>query len=550
MLTHLTIKNYALIEDLSVSFDKGFSTITGETGAGKSIFLGGLSLVLGKRADLSSLRDKDLKCIIEAEFDVEDYGLEVMFDSYDLDYDLRTILRREIHPNGKSRAFINDTPVTLDVMSQLGQRLIDIHSQHQTLELTENEFQLKVIDALANNKQLLSRYHKHLNVFEAAQKELQYLTESLAESEKEQDYNNFLYNELKNAPLQAGILEDLESSYEQLSNVESILEQLSNGHQLLTNEEIGIQTLLTQCKQSISKLAGYGATYASLTERIQSVFLELDDITSEIESLQEEVTPNPGLLVEVNEKLQLLYTLQKKHNAASVEELQAIKNQLEEKLSKSENLEQDITAQEALIAATKQELTALAAELHNRRTEVLPQLKNKLESSLQSLGMPNASFRIELVNAESFLNSGRDHLVFEFSANRGSNFGSLKKVASGGELSRIMLIIKSILASYEQLPTMMFDEIDTGVSGEISNNMGDIMEQMSAKMQVFSITHLPQVASKGDHHYKVYKEDDGEVTRTRMKKLSPEERVLELAEMLGGKALSDSAMAHAKQLLN
>jgi len=550
LLTHLTIKNYALIEDLSVSFDKGFSTITGETGAGKSIFLGGLSLVLGKRADLNSLRDKELKCIIEAEFDIEHYGLKALFDAHDLDYDLRTILRREIHPNGKSRAFVNDSPVTLDVISQVGQCLIDIHSQHQTLELTENEFQLKVIDALANNKQLLSRYKEHLKVFEAAQKELNYLKETLADAEKEQDYNSFLFNELKNAPLQEGILEELESSYEQLTNVESILEQLSNGHQLLTNEEIGIQALLAQCKHSISKLSGYGSTYASLFERIQSVFVELDDVRSEIESLQEQVTPNPGLLEEVNEKLQLLYNLQKKHSAATIEELLAIKGQLAEKLNKSENLEQDIEAQEALIKTTQKELTALASELSDRRLAVVPQLKSKLESSLQSLGMPNATFSIQFERTESFLSTGRDQLIFEFSANRGSSFGSLKKVASGGELSRIMLIIKSILATYEQLPTMMFDEIDTGVSGEISNNMGDIMQQMSANMQVFSITHLPQVASKGDQHYKVYKEDDGEVTRTRMKKLSSAERVVELAEMLGGKALSDSAMAHAKQLLN
>jgi DNA repair protein RecN (Recombination protein N) len=550
LLTHLTIKNYALIEDLSVSFDKGFSTITGETGAGKSIFLGGLSLVLGKRADLNSLRDKELKCIIEAEFDIEHYGLKALFDAYDLDYELRTILRREIHPNGKSRAFVNDTPVTLDVISQVGQRLIDIHSQHQTLELTENEFQLKVIDALANNKQLLTSYKEHLKVFEAAQKELNNLKETLADAEKEQDYNSFLFNELQNAPLQEGIIEELESTYEQLTNVESILEKLSNGHELLNNEEIGIQALLAQCKHSISKLAGYGSTYASLFERIQSVFVELDDITSEIESLQEQVTPNPGLLVEVNEKLQLLYNLQKKHSAATVEELLEIKDQLAEKLSKSENLEQDIEAQEALIKTTQKELTVLAGELSDGRKAVVSQLKSKLESSLQALGMPNATFSIQFEKTESFLSTGRDQLIFEFSANRGSSFGSLKKVASGGELSRIMLIIKSILASYEQLPTMMFDEIDTGVSGEISNNMGDIMHHMSSNMQVFSITHLPQVASKGDQHYKVYKEDDGEVTRTRMKKLSSEERVVELAEMLGGKALSDSAMAHAKQLLN
>jgi DNA repair protein RecN (Recombination protein N) len=550
LLTHLTIKNYALIEDLSVSFEKGFSTITGETGAGKSIFLGGLSLVLGKRADLSSLRDKEQKCIIEAEFEIEQYGLKSLFEIYDLDYDLRTILRREIHPNGKSRAFVNDSPVNLDVMSQLGQRLIDIHSQHQTLELTENEFQLKVIDALANNSQVLSAYKEHLKVFEGAQKELKSLQASKADAEKEQDYNTFLFSELNSAPLQIGILEELEASYEELTNVESILEQLSNSHQLLANEEIGIQALLTQCKQSISKLAGYGAAYAKLFERIQSVFLELDDLSSEIETIQEQVTPNPSLLEEVNEKLQLLYNLQKKHNAATIEELLQVKEDLAVKISTSENIEHEIEALQALITTTQKELTILAGELNERRMAVVPELKSKLESSLQSLGMPNATFEIRFVQTESFLNTGRDQLIFEFSANRGAGFGSLKKVASGGELSRIMLVIKSILATYEKLPTMMFDEIDTGVSGEISNSMGDIMQQMSANMQVFSITHLPQVASKGDHHFKVYKEDDGEVTRTRMKKLGPEERVVELAEMLGGKSLSDSAMAHAKQLLN
>lgn len=539
-----------MIEDLSVSFQKGFSTITGETGAGKSIFLGGLSLVLGKRADLSSLRDKELKCIIEAEFEIEQYGLKSLFETYDLDYDQRTILRREIHPNGKSRAFVNDSPVNLDVMSQLGQRLIDIHSQHQTLELTENEFQLKVIDALANNSQLLSTYKEHLKVFEGAQKELKRLQTLLADAEKEQDYNTFLYSELHNAPLQGGILEELEASYDELTNVESILEQLSNSHQLLANDEIGIQALLAQCKLSISKLAGYGAAYAGLYERIQSVFLELDDLSSEIETLQEQVTPNPGLLEEVNEKLQLLYNLQKKHNAATIEELLLVKEDLATKISTSENIEHEMEAQQALITTTQKELTLLAGKLYERRIAVVPTLKSKLESSLQPLGMPNASFEIKFIHTESFQNTGRDQLIFEFSANRGAGYGSLKKVASGGELSRIMLVIKSILATYEKLPTMMFDEIDTGVSGEISNNMGDIMQQMSANMQVFSITHLPQVASKGDHHFKVYKEDDGEVTRTRMKKLSPEERVVELAEMLGGKSLSDSAMAHAKQLLN
>ncbi|NER11067.1 DNA replication and repair protein RecN [Muriicola jejuensis] len=550
MLTHLTIKNYALIDDLAVAFDRGFSTITGETGAGKSIFLGGLSLVLGKRADLGTLRDKSQKCTIEAVFQIEPYGLRDLFKNNDLDYDPETILRREILPSGKSRAFINDTPVTLDVLSSLGDRLIDVHSQYQTLELTENEFQLKVIDALADNKPLLNDYRAHLRKYQADRKELQDLRNAQADAEKERDYNAFLYQELKQAPLQAGILEELEASYEELTNVESILEQLDGSHQMLTHEEVGIQNLLSSLKSSLSKLAGYGSAYAELSQRIQSVFLELEDVVSEIEALQEKVEPNPGLLEEVDGKLQLLYALQKKHNAATVEELAMIRDELASRIARTENLELEISELQGKVEAGEKTLTKLATGLHERRSALIPDLKKKLETALQDLGMPNATFRIQLRHIDEFTSTGTDQLEFEFSANRGADYGSLKKVASGGELSRIMLVIKSILARYEQLPTIMFDEIDTGVSGEISNKMGEIMQQMSSKMQVFSITHLPQVASKGDQQYKVYKEDDGKVTRTKMKKLDAQERVVELAEMLGGKSLSDSAMAHAKQLLN
>ena len=550
MLTHLTIKNYALIEDLSVSFSKGFSTITGETGAGKSIFLGGLSLVLGKRADLGSLRDKEKKCTIEAEFAIDKYGLLAFFKALDLDYEPQTILRREIHPSGKSRAFVNDSPVTLDVLSALGQRLIDIHSQHQTLELTENEFQLKVIDALADNKKLIDSYREHLKVFQATQKRLHELEELKQEAEKEQDYHTYLLNELMAAPVEPGILETLEAEYEQLSNVETILEQLSKAHQLLVNEDIGIQALLGELKHVTSKLSGYGPKYQSISERIQSVFLELDDLSFEMESVQDQVEANPDLLAEVNQKLQLLYNLQKKHSAGSIEELISVREELTKKVASTENLEHDIEEKEAIMKRTQTSLEDLAEELHAKREAVVPQLKIKLENALGHLGMPNATFQIALEKTAEYFSTGMDVLTFQFSANRGADYGPLKKVASGGELSRIMLAIKSILAHYEQLPTMMFDEIDTGVSGEISNNMGDIMLEMSQNMQVFSITHLPQVASKGDQHFKVYKEDDGLVTRTRMKKLSQEERIVELAEMLGGKDLSDSAMAHAKQLLN
>lgn len=550
MLTHLTIKNYALIDDLSVSFDKGFSTITGETGAGKSIFLGGLALVLGKRADLSSLRDHTRKCTIEAEFAIENYNLEFLFNDYDLDYESQTILRREIQPSGKSRAFVNDSPVTLDVLTKLGQRLIDIHSQHQTLELTENDFQLKVVDALAGNSKTLHAYKAHFSKFKEIQRELDALLETQRNAIKEQDYTEFLLNELEETPLQVGMLEALESDYAELVNVETILEQLSKGHQILTNEQVGVNPMLLELKNASAKLATLSAKYDSLNDRIQSVFVELDDITSEIESLQDAVEANPGLLDQINDKLQVLHNLQKKHSVGTIEELIAIREDLKRKVGISENVELEIEEKQTLLRTTEITLVELGQQLHRKREQVAPLLKRQLEKALLPLGMPNATFKIELQYTEEFQTSGMDQLTFLFSANRGTVYGPLKKVASGGELSRIMLVIKSILASYEQLPTMMFDEIDTGVSGEISNTMGDIMSQMSASMQIFSITHLPQVASKGDHHYKVYKEDDGMVTHTKMKKLSIEERVKEVAEMLGGKDLSDSAMAHARQLLN
>lgn len=550
MLTHLTIKNYALIDDLSVSFDKGFSTITGETGAGKSIFLGGLALVLGKRADLSTLRDKTSKCTIEAEFSIENYKLEFFFDAHDLDYEPQTILRREIQPSGKSRAFVNDTPVTLDILTQLGQRLIDVHSQHQTLELTENIFQLKVIDALAGNSQLLLSYKAQFSKLKKIESELETLLEIQRNAVKEKDYNEFLLNELQETTLEEGILEELEADYAQLVNVESILEQLSKGHQVLTNEQVGINPMLIELKNASAKLATISPKYDDLNERIQSVFVELDDITSEIETLQDAVEANPGLLDQINQKLQVLHTLQKKHGVGTIEELIAIREDLKRKVGVSENVELEIEEKQTLMSNTEIALVELGQQLHRKREQVAPLLKKQLEEALLPMGMPNATFKIELQYTEEFQASGMDQLEFLFSANRGTGYGPLKKVASGGELSRIMLVIKSILATYEQLPTMMFDEIDTGVSGEISNNMGDIMSQMSTTMQIFSITHLPQVASKGDHHYKVYKEDDNMVTHTKMKKLSAEERIKEVAEMLGGKDLSDSAMAHARQLLN
>ena len=550
MLTKLSINNYALINQLAIDFSSGLSIITGETGAGKSILLGALGLVLGNRADLSSLKDTSKKCVVEAKVAIENYNLINFFNEVDLDYEAETIIRREILPSGKSRAFVNDTPVKLSVLNELRVKLIDVHSQHQTMQLTENDFQLKLVDALANNQKRLAEYRKGLKIFRKAQKELQELVEVQSTAIKEQDYNTFMLEELEKAPLKEGIVELLEEEYEQLNNVELIMEQLSKGDQLFNDEQIGVLPLVTEMRQSFSKLIDFGVHYKDLYERVQSVLIELDDVNAELQRLQDGVEANPDQLEQVNGKLQLLYDLLKKHNASDVSELIVIKNKLADKVFETAGLDEKIASKTKEIQEMEAVLKKQAIAIREKRNAVIPQLKKKLESDLNSLGMPSASFQISLNDTENFNTTGMDELSFLFTANKGGNYGELKKVASGGELSRIMLVIKALLAKYEKLPTIMFDEIDTGVSGEISNRMADIMKEMSADLQVFSITHLPQVASKGNHHFKVYKTEGAERTMTNLKELTTEERVVELAHMLGGKDLSDSALAHAKQLLN
>jgi DNA repair protein RecN (Recombination protein N) len=550
MLTSLSIKNYALIDNLNVDFNDGFSIITGETGAGKSILLGGLSLILGKRADLSSLKDTTQKCVIEAVFNVTNYNLKSLFQAEDFDYEDQTIIRREILPSGKSRAFVNDSPVNLSSLQTLGERLIDIHSQHQTLQLTSNDFQFQVIDALAKHDELISRYKLELKALKKLQKEYQELLTFQAEAIKEHDYNSFLLNELVEANLVEGEVETLEEEYEMLSNIESITEKLGQAYQLLNEEQIGILTSLTSLKNVFQKLMSISSKYESLFTRTSSSLIEMDDLYSEVYELQESLEADPKRLEVVDAKLKNIHNLMQKHVATDVSELINIKNQLEEKVRVTENLDETIQKKTSEITKKEAILNQMAQTIHGNRLEVIPQLKQQLETILIDLGMPNAQFKINLEMSNSFYSNGKDALTFLFSANKGGNFNELKKAASGGELSRIMLAIKSVLAKYIQLPTIMFDEIDTGVSGEISNKMGDIMLQMSKKMQVFSITHLPQIAAKGHSHFKVYKEDVNEVTRTNLIKLNHDERIVEIALMLGGSETSNSAIAHAKELLN
>ena len=550
MLTALSIKNYALIEDLQISFNNGLSIITGETGAGKSILLGGLSLILGKRADISSVKDASKKCIVEATFDIANYNLKSFFKEEDLDYESETIIRREILPSGKSRAFINDSPVNLSTLTALGDYLIDIHSQHQTLELTNDDFQFQIIDALANNNEHLEDYNSHLKSFNQVKKELLDLTLQKAEAFKEYDYNLFLFNELEEAQLVSGELEELENEYESLNNVEEIKEELLLSNQLLSEEQIGILNSLTSLKNSLQKLSKLSKTYSELFNRVNSSLIELDDVFGEIEDAQGNLEANPNRLDEVNIKLQKIHNLLLKHSASDIDELIEIKTQLSNKVLATETIEEAILKKENILKTLELSLNNLAEDLHIKRIKAIPELSNQLEIILADLGMENAKFNISVLKQENFFSNGKDKLNFLFTANKGGEFKPLKKAASGGELSRIMLAVKSILAKYIQLPSIMFDEIDTGVSGEISNKMAAIMQQMSKTMQVFTITHLPQIAAKGDTHFKVFKKDIDNTTTTQIVKLNTDDRIVEIAQMLGGKEMSTSAIAHAKQLLN
>ncbi|AXO78857.1 DNA repair protein RecN [Olleya aquimaris] len=550
MLTGLTIKNYALIDQLQVNFNDGFTIITGETGAGKSILLGGLSLILGKRADLSSLRNPENKCIIEATFDISKYKLKTLFKEQDLDYETQTIIRREILPSGKSRAFVNDSPVNLSSLQALGEQLIDIHSQHETMQLVNDAFQFQVIDALAKTDTNLLTYATYLKQHKVLKKELKQLLQFQAEATKEHDYNSFLLNELVVANLKEDELETLEEEYELLSNVENIQLKLEEANALLNEEQTGVLTSLREVKTALQKLATISSSYQGILDRVTSSLIDLDDVLVDIERFEGNLDADPNRLEVVSGKLTILNNLLQKHLVKTVAELIIIRDNLSKKVEATENADQDILAKENEIAALEKILNTEAKQITDKRNKAIPELKKQLEAILSQLGMPNAQFDISLLASNTYLNNGKDNLNFLFSANKGGQFNILKKAASGGELSRIMLAIKSILSKYVKLPTIMFDEIDTGVSGEISNKMADIMSQMSTKMQVFSITHLPQIAAKGNTHYKVYKKDVNEVTTTNLIKLNHDDRVVELAQMLGGSQLSDSAIAHAKQLLN
>ena len=550
MLLSLSIKNYALIESLETDFSNQFSVITGETGAGKSILLGALGLVLGNRADLTSLKDKEQKCIIEAQFAISNYNLQSFFEDNDMDYEDKTIIRREILPSGKSRAFVNDSPVNLQELQELGAMLLDIHSQHQTRELTEENYQIEILDAVANNVELLTSYKIALSDFKSIQKELKQLIVEKETLVKEHEYNSFLLNELLAANLVEGEQETLEQELEQLSNVEFIKENFERVLAIANEEQVGAIVNLKEIKLALQKVANFSNSNAQLLERMSSSLLEIEDIISECEQSNDKIVADPERLELVNTKLQTIYTLQKKHQVQTIAELLVIQNELDAKVIRVDDLDGAINKLASDLKVKQKKVDEIAYSIFENRKKAAPILIEKIRTILAQLGMLEANFQIEINHTDSYGLKGKDEVVLLFSANKGTSFGLLKKVASGGEMSRIMLAIKAILANYSKLPTIIFDEIDTGVSGEIAIKMGEIMKEMSKTMQVFAITHLPQIAAKGNSHYKVSKRNVGETTISELNLLNTEERIQQIAEMLSGKDITESALQHAKALLN
>ena len=550
MLSKLSIKNFALIDDICVEFTSGLTSITGETGAGKSIILGALSLVLGKRADLNSIRNNTLKCIIEAEFILDKTQFLIVFNEFELDFDVHTIIRRELLPSGKSRAFVNDTPVTLSQLQLLSNYLLDIHSQHETLSLFSETYQLEILDILAGNLVLLKSYSEKLLNYKEVSETILALVYKKESASKELDYNTFLYDELVEANLKNVQQNELEETFSKLNNTETIQETLTAINSLLNKEQYGALNTLKETRSLLVKLNTVSLDFQNLYERLNSFIIEMDDISEEMINLSSSIEANPSLLNEINEKLKTIYKLQQKHNVATVSELVEIQKILKEKIEITNNLDGEIDKLEIYKGKLKNKVKDLANKIHKKRIMVIPTLKNKLTIILNELGMPNAAFKFELTSTTIFKKNGTDSLLLLFTANKGHNFGPLNKVASGGELSRIMLSIKAVIAQYKKLPTAIFDEIDSGISGEIAYKMAEILKEMSLTMQMFAITHLPQLAAVGNQHIKIFKEDVNQITETRLKTLTKEERVSEIAEMIGGKNKSISAINQAKELLN
>ena len=550
MLKNLSIKNYLLIDDLSVSFNNGFTVITGETGAGKSILVGGISLILGKRADLSVNRDKSKKCIIEGVFDIGSFNLKSIFDENELDYDTDTILRREISSSGKSRAFINDSPVNLSQLSHIGSKIIDIHSQHQNIEVLNSEFQFELLDLISNNKDNILKYKNLYEDFRVKSKALNELIDKKQNLIQTIDYNKFILDEIDNANILDEDLDELENMQNSLSNFEETSRELNQSSQIISDDEVGLITLLLKLKNSIDKVSNNSQKFNLISQRISSIKIDLEDISSEIDNFLDSLEQNPEKLNKIINKIDIINNLFRKHSLNSIKDLSIFRDNLALKVNTTENIDNEIQLHQTVCEDLNLKLNSIAIQIHEKRKSVINDLTNEIEVVLHELGMVNSKFKITLFKTENFYSNGMDTIDFEFLANKGYEFKKIKDAASGGEMSRIMLSIKSIMAKYKKLPSIIFDEIDTGVSGEISKKMGTIMKELGSRIQTFSITHLPQIAAMGESHFLIYKNDIDGYTKTMISRLNDSERIVEIAKMLEGNNASESAYTHAKQLLN
>lgn len=550
MLQHLTIENYALIKSLDINFAKGFTTITGETGSGKSIILGALGLLLGQRADVQVLFEKDRKCVVEATFDIKGLDLMSFFDDNDLDYDDTLLLRREIQPSGKSRAFINDTPASLQVMKELGVYILDIHSQHQTLTLKNSDFQLSLLDVMCSSQECKNNYKQEYNIYKKLKAELHTLEEQERKEKADFDYYQFLFNELQQVQLQDGEQEQLEQEQTLLANAESIKSNLMAVIVACDDSDDAVVSRLQSCKTLLSKVAAYHSSIGELYNRFDSCLIELRDILSEIETIDSEIQYSPQRQEEVTQRLDAIYRLQTKHGVNTIAELLEVQNSLDDKLQMVSSLDGRIEEARKALSLSEKKLNALATQLTTLRKEAATLLQKQIQPMLSDLGMKDAEFKVEISQAEGFMPTGCDEVAFMFNANKGGELREIGKVISGGELSRVMLAIKSLITSNSLLPTIIFDEIDTGVSGEISSKVGSIMKRMSATTQVFAITHLPQIAAKADSHLKVYKKVEADRTLSQMISLTANDRVEEIAKMLSADKVTESALATARELMN
>jgi DNA repair protein RecN (Recombination protein N) len=549
MIISLHIKNYALISDLEINFEKGFTIITGETGAGKSILLGALNLIAGQRADTSVLLDKNVKCIVEAEFDISKLNLELFFSKYDLDYNKKSIIRREIGTNGKTRAFVNDTPVNLGVLKELSLQLIDIHSQHQSLEINEKNSQLNYLDVVANIDKELIECKVLFETYKLTQLKLQQKIEEEIQLRKDIDYYQFQWQELEDLNLKSNELKEMKAELAIITHAEEIKLNLTKVSVILSQKEGSLIAQLNESKNAMANIARYDAVLDEFQKRLQSSYIELKDIANEIENKIDLISYDPKRLNFLNERISVAERLMRKHQANNEEELLQLKLSFENKIVGADHLSDEIVKIKNQLKESEESLTKNALKIRKARVTAIPKLENDVITILQQLGMPNTQFKIQINTLQSFTQSGMDEVDFLFSANKGVAAASLNKVASGGELSRIMLAIKSIIAKEKTLPSILFDEIDTGVSGDVAAKMAIILKELSLNLQVISITHLPQIASKGNQHWFVYKDNEKDITTSHIKILNQNERINEIAKMLSNEKTTPAAIINAKELL-